>query len=174
MHGDGARDGAQHEPARERQHVDDHDVLERSGVQGLQADVGERHAGERQAERRRERERGRPDRQRRCRGRADRERARGNRPLRFQRMTAIAAAIGDVVHQVDDTGQRAEDGEGDDRVADRGRIEEPAAEEQAGEYQQVLRPLPRPERDEEVDGDSPPRHSSLERRGRSAGDRHVR
>ena len=66
-------------------------------------------------------------------------------------MPPIAVAVRDVVDQIDDARKQTEDGERRRRAADRGRIEQPAAEEQAGEDQQVLGPLAWTQGDEQCE-----------------------
>jgi len=56
---DRAGDRTQHEPHRDRQHVDDDDLLERSRVQRLQHDVGQRGGAELEPKRERHGEGGR-------------------------------------------------------------------------------------------------------------------
>ena len=70
-------------------------------------------------------------------------------------MASIGLAIGDIVDQVDDPGQRAKHPEPCRRVEDRVRIEEALPEEQAAEDDEILRPLPRTERSNEVPDNGP-------------------
>ncbi len=154
---DGARRRAQHEADRYGQHVDDDDVLQRPGVEGEQADV--RRAE--QAEGRPEPERG-PEggdaehRGRRQRGR-HRNRAGRDRPIPLDRMAAIGLPVRHVVEEIDDAGERAEDDERGEGIQDRPRVQQPLAEQQRGEDDEVLRPLRRPERQDEARGQRPRR-----------------
>ena len=102
-------DRAQHEADRDRQHVDDDDVLERTRVERPAA----RDRRPRRARTPAEREGARPappapSTQRGAERDRHRQRARRDRPLRLERMPAIAVAIGDVVDEIDDARQRAE------------------------------------------------------------------
>ena len=111
--GDGACDGAQHETDGERQHVENHDVLQGTRVQQLQAEVGVATSPNRQLSanaRGREPPRRAPPPPRAP--RPDRQRAGGDRPAPLQRMPPIALAIRDVVDQIDHARQDAEDREG--------------------------------------------------------------
>jgi hypothetical protein len=65
-------------------------------------------------------------------------------------MLPIAIAIGDVVHQVHDARERAENHEGRRGTANGDRIGEPLAEQQPGEDEEVLGPLAGPHRDDEA------------------------
>ena len=56
-------------------------------------------------------------------------------------MLAIAVAVRDVVDQVHDAGQQAEDAKGGGRPSDRRDVEQTQAEQQPREDQQILRPL---------------------------------
>ena len=76
-------------------------------------------------------------------------------------MASIGLAIGDIVDQVDDAGQRAKHPEPCRRVEDRVRIEEALPEEQAAEDDEILRPLPRTERSNEVPGNGPRNRTQL-------------
>ena len=67
-------------------------------------------------------------------------------------MQPIALAIGDVVDQIDDAGQHTEDRKRRRGVGDRRRIEQPAAEQQACEDEQVLAPLSRTQGLKKVEG----------------------
>ncbi len=67
----------------------------------------------------------------------------------LQRMPRVRRTIGDVVEEVHDAGQRAEDDEGFNRNERLVRLEQPAAENQAGKEQEVLGPLLGTERSEE-------------------------
>ena len=115
---DRASGRAQHEPDRDRQHVDDHDVLERPGVKRQQADVGRRDRGERRTQppgaRRAPRPSARPRGRARCAGETTPE-AMGRK--RLSRVLPVRLAIRDVVDEVDHAGQHAEDRERGSTIA---------------------------------------------------------
>ena len=123
---DRAGDRAQHEPDGDRQHVDDDDVLERTGVERLQR-RGRRPATtpNRQPSAKAPASATAPMHRRRAERRRHRQRAGRNRPPALQRMLPVALAIRDVVDQIDDAGQRAEDRRTPAIArSDRGRIEQ--------------------------------------------------
>ena len=155
--GDGTGHRAQHEADGDRQHVDDDDVLEPAGVRELEHEIDRRDDRERTPDG----ESARQPRHRERRRRADRDRcgqrARRNRPPRLQRMPPIALAIRQVVHQINDAREDAEDGEGADCGDDRGAVEQTPAEEQPGKDHQVLAPLSRTQREEQVKRERSPR-----------------
>jgi hypothetical protein len=70
-------------------------------------------------------------------------------------MTAIGMSVGDVVDQVDDTREDAEDRKGRRGITDRGGIEQPLPEEEGGENDEVLGPLLGPQGPDQVQGDRP-------------------
>ena len=61
-------------------------------------------------------------------------------------MIPVRLAVGDVVEQIDRAGQRAEDRERRKRNRDRGWLDQPSAEHDAREHEQVLGPLFRTQR----------------------------
>ena len=146
---------AQHEA--DRKHVSAQsrmdDVLQNAGVERLEHDVGNGDRGEAASEHHRRRKRGDPEHRGDARRQADADRPGRNRPLRLERMLAMALAIEDVVD--DGTPRRtarSKDREGgasraprstDDRVSR-------CPEQQAREHEQVLGPLIRTQREEEV------------------------
>jgi hypothetical protein len=67
----------------------------------------------------------------------------------LERVQAVRLAVHEIVEQVDDAGQRAEDGERGHRAGDRIRVEQLLAEDQPREDDQVLRPLVRTKRGNE-------------------------
>ncbi len=149
-HGPGGR--PQHEPDRDREHVDDDDVLQRTGVERQQRHVrGRQHAEQRAQQVRAAERRGNEDERGRQR-RRNRQLTRGDRAPHLHGVPAVGLAIGDVVDQIHDTGEGAEDHEGERRVQHRPSVQQPLAEAQRGEDDQVLRPLRRPERVDEADG----------------------
>ena len=78
-------------------------------------------------------------------------RACGDWTTRFQRMMAIGVAIDDVVDQIDSAREQAEHDERDRGRPERGVVEKLSAEDHAGEDEDVLGPLPRTQRDDEVE-----------------------
>ena len=114
---DRAGDRAQHEPDRDRQHVDDDDVLERPGIECEQR---------RRSSARRVRTPGAETMMRRARPTVSTSAVPiavvgeiapdGNRTEALARMQTILLAIGNVVDEVDDAGEDAEDGEGGERL----------------------------------------------------------
>jgi hypothetical protein len=68
-------------------------------------------------------------------------------------MTAVHLAVTDVVDQVDRAGERAKNEKGRQGATHGGRIEQTLTENQRRKQNQILRPLLRPERDEQT-GDS--------------------
>ncbi len=109
--GDGTGNGAKHEPDRQREHVEDHEVLQGARVQRLQSQVREGDQPKPPAEDECRgkggggEQRGRYDR------RGHRQRARCNRSAALDRMAPIALAVHDVVDQIDDARERTEDDE---------------------------------------------------------------
>jgi two-component sensor histidine kinase len=161
-------DRAQHESNRQRQHVDNDDVLQRAGVERLQRDVAERHGRKPFTEERCCHQRRQADRDRRQDSGANRQCARGDRPARFERVPAVGFAVGDVVNQVDDSRQSAEQAERQHRVGNRARVKQLLAEQQARKNQEVLRPLTGTKRKQQAYDCRASRH----RRGGGAGNRH--
>ena len=72
---------------------------------------------------------------------ADRERTRSDRPRLLQWMPSIAFAIGDVIDQIHGPRQGAEHGKCRTCEGDGPSLKEPAAKEQSGKQEQILRPL---------------------------------
>ena len=112
--------GAQHEADRDRQHVENDDVLQRPGVEraaargrstatSAEAPAAARYAAAERAD---------AEHAPRCRC-AERRRQRPgrDRPRALERVLPIGFAIGDVVDQIDDARQRAEDDERAERAA---------------------------------------------------------
>ena len=143
---DRARDGAQHEPAGDDDHVHDDDVLEPCRVGDQQDDVREGRHQEGAREQRGQREARRDERGRRRDGDPDGEPAGGDRPDALARIQAVSLSIGDVVEQVDGAGQRAEDRERRQRRP-HGAREQPLREDQPREDEQIFDPLSRAHRD---------------------------
>ena len=67
-------------------------------------------------------------------------------------MLSIGFAIGHIVDEIYDTGERAENHKALNGRENRSRVEKPPPEDEPGEQQKVLRPLMGPERDEQVVG----------------------
>ena len=117
---DGPGHRAEHEPDGNRQHVDDDDVLERARVEREESQI-------RRPRRRRSADPSAnapasakpPSTTADVSAAGTGKRAGGNRPPRLERMLAIAVAVRDVVDQVHDAGQQAEDAEGGGRPSDR-------------------------------------------------------
>ncbi len=150
-----ARHRTQHEAHGDRQHVHDHETLQRPRVEPQQHQVAHRDEAERRAQGEGRGHGARRERQGHADGQARRHVARGNRPPRLRRVQPIGLAIDDVVDQVHDARQRAEHHERLDRPHDGRRITEPTAEDQRREDDQVLRPLMWTQGDEQA-GHKPP------------------
>src|SRR3989441_1496042 len=98
----------------------------------------------------------------------DAERARRDGAFGLERMPAIAVAIQDVVEEIHDTRQSAEDREGRQRAQHRRRHEQLHAEQQSGEDQQIFGPLARAQRVEQVQSEGASRYAA----DRSIGNRY--
>ena len=140
---DGPRRRPQDESDRDRQHVEDHDVLEPAEYSASSTtydggDGAKRHAQRERGAERHDRDHRRPPRAR---------PAQAPRPRRsavaLDRMQPIGFAIRDVVDEVNDAGEHAEHDERRDRPPDGVWVEEPLTEDQSGEDDEVLRPLRR-------------------------------
>ena len=149
LHRRRSRRRADDEQPADRHHVEQHDVLERERVR-------------------------RPEARRRCRGTGStaspsgatsstaeksstaasasaqpwRKLAARDRPRALDRMHAVVRRVADVVDEVARARRRAVRGEGGERLAPAGEVAELRREDDPGEEEQVLRPLPRPQRDE--------------------------
>ncbi len=123
-------------------------MLEPDRVGGQQHDVGDGGQRERPREPVGRGQPGHDQRHRRRHGAAHRQPAGGDRAGALVGVQAVLVAVGDVVQQVDRARQGAED---DERGQGRpqGRGEELLAEDEPAEDEQVLDPLPRPQRDED-------------------------
>ena len=128
----GAGDDAEDEQARDRHHVDDHDLLEPEAVGELGGAVAGDHQPDLPVDGR-EGERQRADRER------DRHAPRGalgelpggDRPVALLRVRAVELDVVEVVDQIAGAGDRAEGDEGERRVAERADVVELAREEHA-------------------------------------------
>ena len=78
-------------------------------------------------------------------------------------MPSIAFAVRDIVEQIDDARQRAEDAKAATAASTAGRVEQSLAEQQTGEDEEVLGPLGRTQRDEQVKDE---RRARMPRRAR--------
>ena len=139
----GAGRRAQREAGRDRQHVENDDVLQERRIRRQQHEIRRGRGEERQAERERgdQRQRAEDGGRRQREVRADC--ARGNRPLGFERMALILFAIEHVVDEIDRAGERAENEERRDRFERPRRVGEPLGKHQGREDEEVLRPLAR-------------------------------
>ena len=152
----GARGRAQHEADRDRQHVENDDVLQLAGVQrqqqrrmtppctpksGLQPERG--------------RQRHRRQRHRPADGGRHGQGPGGNRPVLLDGMAPIRLPVRDIVDQVDDARERAEDDERGDGMEHRLHVQQPLGEHQWQEDDEVLRPLRRAEGQDEAQGHRP-------------------
>ena len=155
-----ARDGPQHEPRADGEHVQQYQPLDAERVGGGRAQVhGGYRAQERlQGERGGQAERGQDERARP--GRANGQPSRRDGPVALERMLAVAAAVQHVVSQIDRAAQRAEDREGGRRLQRKPRrarrvVRAPSLvqREQRREIDdKVLRPLARAQRARELQG----------------------
>src|SRR5271157_2586097 len=136
-----AREGAQPEGDRDRDHVNDYDLLEEQRIAALQRDVEKPDDHEARPQRDTEYRADRSQRERKTGRLANLQIAAGKRALAFLRMPAVRFAIADIVHHVAEAGDRAERDEGDDRAHEVMRAEKVLAEKEGGEDHQVLRPL---------------------------------
>ena len=138
----GAGGDAQDEEARERHHVDDHDLLQSEAVGHLGDAVADHHQADfpvdrGEGERDRARREQRRDRHRRALG----ELTRRERAEALLRVLAVELDVEQVVDVVAGAGDRAEGDEGEQRLDHLVRLVELAREEQAGEDEDVLDPL---------------------------------
>ena len=118
-------------------------------------------------------------RRRECHGRGDRASPPKGRPprsgrIRFTRMLPIAVPIQDVVDQVHDARERAEDGEAGRCACDGLRVEQLDGKEQRREDEQVLGPLARPQGKEQGECRRTAARCSGPGAGRNIGNRHGR
>jgi hypothetical protein len=104
-----ASEGPQHEPAGNRQHVDNDDVLERDRVEREQHDVRQGDDPERGVDPERRENRGGAQRHRRSGGCGRADGARRDWAAGLDRMLPIGLAIANVVDEIDDPRERAED-----------------------------------------------------------------
>ena len=88
-------------------------------------------------------------------------------------MPTIGLAIHHVVHEVHDARQRAEDDEAGGRARDGIDVEQLDRENERGEYEEVLGPLSRPERDKEAQEDRAAARCARPVAGRSIGSLHL-
>jgi len=138
-----------HEEAGDREHVERRDVLDAEAVARLEREEGDDHPGDAKAERRRH-EQGRD---REARGDARREpgrqRPRRHGPVALHRMEPVLGRVAHVVDEVRGARRKAERREAGEGVDPAAGVAELRGEEDPGEDEQVLQPLPRARRDEE-------------------------
>jgi hypothetical protein len=76
-------------------------------------------------------------------------------------MLAIGIPIGDVVHEVHDPRERTEDREGGERPPHIRRVGQLTPEDHARKDDEVLGPLIRPQRNQQIEREGPGRHLTV-------------
>ena len=147
----GAGRGADDEEPGDRHHVDEHHVLERRRVRDLERDEAgqQRHRGRAQEGRAADRSGG--EKARGGERRPWRELATRKRPPPLHRVAAVVLDVPHVVDEVRGARGGAVDGERGQRLEPTAGVPDLRGEDDAGEEEQVLRPLARPRGDDERD-----------------------
>src|SRR6266851_485061 len=146
---DPATQHAEHESHRNRHHVDDHLFLQNQRVEDLQAEIGGGHRGEGGTDGVGERGAGGPAEDHSAGNGASGKQPGGDGPVPLFRVPPILLAVEPIIEEIHAAGEQAE-GDHRERRPERGVSSKDALrEEQGGEDDQILRPLPRAKRGEQ-------------------------